>query len=118
MTSLRSRPATSMRSPRRSARAVSWRFDVAVVAAVVVSAMNPQSPSQRHKVAEGQQYSKEIAAAVDCYQPPRAGCTALIKKADISGVESLTTPRRTYREDASALRVSTPELAAVACSVG
>jgi hypothetical protein len=33
-----------MRSPRRSARAVIWRFDVVVVDAVLASAMNPQSP--------------------------------------------------------------------------
>jgi hypothetical protein len=59
-----------MRSPRRSARAVIWRLDVVVVVdAVLDSAMNPQSPSRRHKVAERQRYFEGIAAAVVRYQP-------------------------------------------------
>src|SRR5262249_23696581 len=73
MTSLRSRPARSMRSPRRSARAVSWRLDVAVIIAVVTSAMNPQSPSRRYKVADGQRYSKGTDVRWLVTRSPRAG---------------------------------------------
>src|SRR3954466_11950295 len=85
MRSLRSRPATSMRSPRRSARAVSWRFDVAVVDAVLASAIDPQiawlaiQGSRRAAIVE------EIAAAVGCYRRPRADYPALSWRQALQG---------------------------------
>src|SRR5215468_8177489 len=45
MTSLRSSPARSIRSPKRRARAVIWRFAAGAVAGIFGSAMHAITPS-------------------------------------------------------------------------